>query len=320
MWFRNIFRRKPLQTTQIATSQSLHALALSPRVFAQLDRMHIRSTRFIRGGGAGQRSSTRRRPAVDFREHRKYVAGDDIRFVDWKASARSEQVFLKQGEQPQETNVHLLIDTSRSMAWGKPPKNHSVLQLAAALGYLALSSDDRLHVVPFARARSPENSEAFVFKGKGQFPALWKRLRSFPVNGHSDLQQTVQRTSRMRRGGLVIILSDLLDIRELNQALSMLPRPAWETTIIHILHPHELEPVLYGDVQMEDVETGALENYDVNAQAIENYNQHLKSWLETIEMTCVENKAIYTLVSTGWSLETEIIPHLQRIRVLEPAR
>lgn len=320
MWFRNIFRRNPPRQAAQSVSQGVNALALPARVFAQLDRLQIRSTRFLYGSGAGRRAGTRRKPAADFREHRKYVSGDDVRFVDWKASARSEQVFLKQGELPQETAVHLLLDTSASMNWGDPPKSHGMLRLAAALGYLALSNDDRLQVIAF-RPHTQSEKEAKPdgsFKGKGQFPALWNTLRQLHFNGRSDILETTRHLTRKSRGGLVLVLSDLLEQENLKEALSLLPRPTWEVSILHVLHPHELEPALSGDVQMEDVETGRIENYDIHSQVLNEYRENLAAWRSQIELTCIENKAFYTLLSTGWSLETGMIPHLHRVNILEP--
>lgn len=317
MWFRTIFRRKKAGSTGSKAGTELAGLALPPRIFAQLDRLHLRSTRYLLGSGAGQRPSTRRRPAADFREHRKYVMGDDVRFVDWKASARSEQIFLKQGELPQETNIHLIIDTSASMAWGSPPKSHAVLRLAAALGYLALSSDDRLQVIPIKK-QGGGNLEQ-VFKGKGQFPALLNHLRQLTFEGTADLKETIEILAKKHRGGLVIILSDLLDMPDSDLAFVRLPRPAWEVKVLHTLHPAELIPDISGDLQMQDLETGAVENYDITAQGLETYHRHLESWRSALELACIESRAHYALLSTGMSLEMEILPLLHRAGILEPA-
>ena len=317
MWFRTIFRRKDSAPPPVQAGSELKQLSLSPRVLAHLDRLQIRSTRFLRGSGAGQRSSTRRRPAANFREHRKYVSGDDVRFVDWRASARSEQIYLKQGEQPQETDIHLVLDNSASMGWGNPPKSHALVRLAAALGYLALSSDDRLHIIPFVKPGASGQDQ--VFKGKGQFPALWNHLRRLEFSGRTDLQTTLQYLAGKNRGGLVLVLSDLLDIPNPEPALALLPRPAWEVTLIHLLHPAELAPELYGNFQMQDSESGAIENYDVTHQALETYRLKLEAWRGTLEMACIESKAMYSLISTGQSLEKEILPQLHRSRILEPA-
>ena len=73
---------------------------------------------FAIGQAVGQRTSWRRLPSSDFREHRLYMPGDDLRHVDWNASARSEHIFVKLGERPREVTIHVLLDNSASMDFG----------------------------------------------------------------------------------------------------------------------------------------------------------------------------------------------------------
>ncbi len=321
MWFRNIFRRPNNQGTQIANLNSANeqpALNLPVSLYPQLDRLQLRASRHLRGAGAGLRSSSRRRPAAEFLEHRQYTPGDDVRFVDWKASARSENIYLKQGEQPQETTVHILLDTSGSMAWGSPPKSHAALTLAAAMGYLTLANEDRLQIIPLENPRASTSLRVQSFKGKAQYPALLKHLRTLPFSGKPALAESLRMFSRTTpRGGVILLLSDLLDTPDLDTALSAFPRPTWEVTVFHLLHPHELTPPLSGEFELVDAETGQATNYDLTPQALDGYRKNLQTWRDAIELTCIENKALYTLLPTDWSLEKEVIPHLRKVRVLE---
>ena len=330
MWFRNIFRRPNNQQPAINNQQSTGdqpTLNLPPSIYRLLDRLQLRASRHLRGTGAGLRPSSRRRPAAEFLEHRQYVPGDDVRFVDWTASARSEHIYLKQGEQPQETTVHILIDTSASMAWGNPQKSQAALQLAAALGYLTLTNEDRLQLIPLENPRPSESIRIQSFKGKAQFPALLNHLltlpfdaaQSKPFQGKTDLAQNLRAFNRTSpRGGILLILSDLLDVHDLPAALATLPRPTWEVTVFHLLHPHELHPLINGQFELMDAETGQSTNYDITPQALEGYRKNLQTWRDAIELACIENKAFYTLIPTNWSLEKEVIPHLRKVRVLEP--
>ena len=98
---------------------------LPPHAVNQLNHLKLNASQYLPGFTAGTRASIRRRPAFDFREHRTYVPGDDVRYVDWKASARQEHIFIKQGEYPKEASVQILLDCSRSMDWGNPRKHVS---------------------------------------------------------------------------------------------------------------------------------------------------------------------------------------------------
>lgn len=320
MWFRNIFRPNNAQISNPANLQTQgENVNLPLSLYPQLDRLRLRASRHLRGGGAGARASAHRRPAAEFLEHRPYTPGDDVRFVDWKASARSEHIYLKQGEQPQETTVHLVLDTSASMAWGTPPKSHTALTLAAALGYLALAHEDRFQLIsPSPRGRGAKGEGSRAFKGKAQFPSFLKTLRSQTFSGAPNLAESLSTYSRTNpRGGVLLILSDLLDTPNLSAALAAFPRPTWEVTVFHLLHPHELHPPLNGEFELVDAETGQSTNYDLTPQALENYQKNLQIWRTGLELACIENKAFYTLIPTDWAVDKEVIPHLRKVRVLE---
>ncbi|MEJ2485009.1 MAG: DUF58 domain-containing protein [Anaerolineales bacterium] len=126
MWFRRIFRLDSLlpkhkEATDQDRSNDL-VQQLSPEALRQLKRLQIRGSKALRGDRSGNRPSSRSKPAMEFREHRMYVPGDDIRFVDWRASARHETIFVRQGEMPKDVIVSLILDCSASMQWGKKEK------------------------------------------------------------------------------------------------------------------------------------------------------------------------------------------------------
>ena len=263
--------------------------------------------------------SLRRRPAADFREHRKYVPGDDVRFVDWRASARHEQIFLKQGEQPRQSTIYVLLDVSGSMAWGEPPKSDAALALAAAFGYLALAHGDRLQVIPLHDQGPAAAKPLGSISGKGQLPALIQYLRGLTFEGQADVGQAVGDFSRKAaRGGIVLLVSDLLAAEDFAAALAPLPPPAWKVAVLHILHPQELHPEIDGDLEMIDQETGEKANYDLDAKALAAYQDHLRAWRQALERTCIDHHALYTLIRSDWSLEQEVIPHLRQLGLLEP--
>lgn len=319
MWFRRILRLAEtsfaFNKTPVDHSQVEAALRLSAQAVRQLNRLQLRAGRYLPGTAAGLRPSLQRKLAYDFREHRKYVPGDDVRYVDWMASARQEHVFVKQGEHPKEATVYLLLDCSASLNWGQPPKYAAALSLAAALGYLALAQADRLVVYSLAQ---PAVRPFGPISGKGQVPALLNYLRSLPFQGQLRLERSLQEITRRARGGLVLLISDLLDVPDFSSILNNFPSPTWDVNVFHLLHPQELEPGLRGDFRMIDVESGATANYDLDGRALQLYQQQLDAWRAGLEQACVENNAFYTLIPAGWSLEREIIPHLRSVQVVAP--
>jgi uncharacterized protein (DUF58 family) len=229
-----------------------------------------------------------------------YVPGDDIRFVDWRASARHENVFVRQGEMPKDVIVTLLLDCSASMLWGKKAKREAQLALASALGYNALKNGDRLYVHPYG---DHPNLEFGLVSGKGYLSPFVRYLNRLKFEGQSDLETAVRSLNqRISRGGVVFILSDLLEKGNLSDILSYLPAPKWWVNVIHLLHPAEIKPEIKGSYELEDLETGILMNYDLTSEAVKRYRERVQNWRSQLEMHAVEHHAFYIAINSDWSL------------------
>src|SRR6267154_5066146 len=94
----------------------------------------------------GERRSKRKGQSVEFADFRNYVAGDDLRFIDWNTYARLDKLFLKIFLEEEDLHFYTLIDASRSMDFGSPTKLHFAKQLAAALGFIGLARSDRIRI------------------------------------------------------------------------------------------------------------------------------------------------------------------------------
>jgi uncharacterized protein (DUF58 family) len=106
-----------MSETQVNTTKHKGlAELLDPRFLARLDSLDVLSHRMLRGRLHGQRRSKRRGQSVEFADHRGYVAGDDLRFVDWNIYGRLEQLVLKLFLEEQDLTVHLLLDMTGSIA------------------------------------------------------------------------------------------------------------------------------------------------------------------------------------------------------------
>jgi len=210
MWFRRIFRLADLVPRIKGRFTDQHP-EIVPRLGAeanwQINRLQIRGSRALRGDRIGLRSSNRRKPAMEFREHRMYVPGDDLRFVDWRASARHESFFVRQGEMPKDVIVYLLIDCSGSMTWGRKQKREIQLALASSLGYMAFNAGDRVFVHPYGEITNLEYGPS---TGKGHIGQFIRYLNQLRYGGTSNLEYAVQTlVQKVSRGGVVFILSDL---------------------------------------------------------------------------------------------------------------
>ena len=312
MWFRNIFPAKSPRQNQ--TGGESNEGLLSPHALRQLDHLALNAARTLPGLQAGARPSRRQKPSFDFRDHRRYVPGDDARYIDWKASARQEHIFVRQGEQPKDAPVYLLIDCSKSMAWGEPPKFKSELQLAAGLGYLALAHGDRLSVLPFAGRLLPPFGPV---SGKGQVPAMLNFIGGLSFHTRSDLRPVLKYLStRAARGGLLLLLSDFLNLEGLEDLLDRFREPAWDVVLLQMLHPEEIQPTLRGNFELIDTETGRRSNYDLDAAALQQYAFHFEERRAALDRLCDEHNAFFTSLSTGGSLEHDLLPKLVSTRIV----
>jgi hypothetical protein len=117
---------------------------LDPAFMNRLDSLDVLSRKILQGKLQGERRSKRRGQSVEFADYRPYVAGDDLRFVDWNIYGRLEQLFLKLFLEEQDLTVHIVVDGSASMSLGEPSKELFIKKLTAALGYVSLVNNNRV--------------------------------------------------------------------------------------------------------------------------------------------------------------------------------
>ncbi|MFQ5489254.1 MAG: DUF58 domain-containing protein, partial [Phycisphaerae bacterium] len=99
---------------------------LDPDFMARLERLQFISRKIFAGKMRGERRSKRKGESVEFADYRPYVAGDDLRFLDWNIYARLNRLFLRLFLEEEDLHIGVLLDTSKSMDWGKPSKGHYV--------------------------------------------------------------------------------------------------------------------------------------------------------------------------------------------------
>src|SRR3954463_5791007 len=125
---------------------------LDPRTLASLQGLDLQARLVVEGYVAGLHKSPYHGFSVEFAEHREYVAGDDIRHVDWKVWSKTDKYYLKQYEEETNLLAYLLLDTSESMAYASAG-NVSKLQYAqfaaASLAYMILQQQDSAGLATF---------------------------------------------------------------------------------------------------------------------------------------------------------------------------
>ena len=292
---------------------------LDPTVFdeaflRQLERLLLIMRSPARGGLKGGRRSVKRGQSVEFADFRDYALGDDLRQLDWNVLARLEKLFVKLFVEEEDVTITLLLDTSASMATGRPDKLQFAKRAAAALGYIGLASEDRIALSALG-GRAARRRVAL--RGSGRVFRLLTELSSIPpADGPTDLLAAARHAAAQLSGrGVVILVSDLLDpaadkvIRELAATRS-------ELVVLHVLSPQELDPPLEGDLRLVDAETG--EGVDVTADlaTIDAYKERLAAWKQGFADLAARRGATYVDVPTTLPLNDLVFAELRRRRVV----
>src|SRR6185295_13124434 len=117
---------------------------LDPQALARLSRLPLLARRPMLGNVSGKHPSPHRGASIEFAEYRKYVPGDDLRRLDWRAFGRTDRHYIKESEADTNLRCCLVVDTSGSMDFGSTgiTKIQYARQIAGSLGYLAVQQGD----------------------------------------------------------------------------------------------------------------------------------------------------------------------------------
>ncbi len=230
---------------------------LAPETLVQLAPFELRAKMIVEGVMSGMHRSPYQGMAVEFAQHRQYVAGDDPKHLDWKVYGRSDKLYIKQYQQETNLDVVLLIDASASMGygtlavknnWGGTTASASVKQwtkfdhataLATAVAYLCLQQQDRVGVAVFA-----DDVRSLIKRSsaRGQWRRIVAALSTEPVEASTNLAKvTDQILSKISNRALFIIISDLFDDREaIRQSLARFRHRRHDVIVINTLDRQEM--------------------------------------------------------------------------------
>ncbi|WP_165071899.1 DUF58 domain-containing protein [Paludisphaera rhizosphaerae] len=251
----------------------------------KLEYLSLVSRRVFRGRLLAQRRTTQLGGGVEFADHREYAPGDDFRHLDWNLFARHDELLLKRFQEEEDLHVYILLDCSRSMAFGDPSKFDYARRVAAALAYIALAELDRAAVSAFAGGIF---NDFPLTRGKARILSLLQFLERLPVqDGPTDLARAARDfTIRTQRRGLVIVVSDLFDPAGFERGLDVLRHSRYEPHVVQIYDRREADPDLKGDLELFDVETQTVEKVTVTERNLKQYRAIFAEFLESVQRYC----------------------------------
>jgi uncharacterized protein (DUF58 family) len=304
---------------------------LTPELLRRLEQFQLLATRRAKSSAKGERRSRARGQSVEFADYRTYVHGDDFRYLDWNLYGRLERLFLKLYEEERELPVRIFLDASESMAFGEPRKFDFARQVAAAIGYVALSGFDRVSVIPFpsldTRARSAPETRISSFepaargalrsvRGKKSAIQFFQNLSGLSAGGSANLNEALRRGAlEARQAGVAVVLSDFLDPEGYESGLTALVARGFQVDLVQILAPEELSPTAFGDLRLVDSETGAAQEVTFGRYRMKAYQHTVQGFLQRLREFCRGRGINFFTASSNTPLEELLLKQLRKAEV-----
>ena len=214
---------------------------LAPSSLAKISGLIVRARMIVEGSITGLHRSPFHGSSVEFAEHREYVPGDDIRYIDWKVFGRSDRYYIKQFEEETNLRGQLVLDASESMVYGSGAmsKLDYARTLAASLAYLILGQQDAVGALVFDEKI---RAEAPISQSRSHLQDLVGVLAQQSGKDATDIGEVLGRVSdRLKRRCLIVLLTDLFDDKDgLVHGLRRLRHAGHDVLVIHVMDPDEL--------------------------------------------------------------------------------
>lgn len=298
---------------------------IPPAVLAELGSLELVARSVVDGVLHGAHYTDRPGFSQEFAEYRDYVPGDDPRFVDWNAYARTDRPLLKLFEGETNTRLLVLLDASASMdAFGddgarSPTKLRYAAYLASALALIAARQHDAVGLLVF-----DDEPRAYVppRPGRGSLQAIYHRLDDLEPAGGSDwLVAFTQAASRMTKRGIIAAVSDFYcDPADFGRALRILGSRGHDLIVFHVLDEAERTPrfrrAFGGHATLRDVETGNVIEVDAN-DLRSRYPQRLAAHEQALRREAGAVGADYVRLNADEPLDRALAGYL-RFRTRRP--
>jgi uncharacterized protein (DUF58 family) len=283
---------------------------LDPSVLARLAGFPLLSRRPMQGNVSGRHPSPHRGSSVEFAEYRKYVPGDDLRRLDWRAFGRSDRFFVKEFEADTNLRCCLVVDTSGSMGFGTVgmSKLDYARRIAGALGHLALLQGDAVGLACVAqgivRNIPPRRNPSHLM-------AVFDVLEQTVPQGQTQLVPVLHELAEtISQRALVVIISDLfVEPDELRSCFQHLRFRRHDVAVFHLLDPQEIAFEFRRPMRFLDMEGGP-SIFAEPSEIAERYQKAISGYLDGLLQVVRESAVDYHRVSIDENYEQLLIRFL----------
>ncbi len=281
---------------------------VDPTILSRIGNLELLARTVVDGFINGMHRAPFFGASIDFAEHRGYVAGDDIRRVDWRLFARTDRYYVKQYEADTNTNFCLLFDVSKSMGF----KSRSVSKieyasfLGACLAYLAHRQRDRVGIITF-----DNDIVAHVPPSAKHFNVLLHTLDRAKAERPGSLLGPINKVAEhFRRRSFVVLISDFYeDPDAILEAIKPLSYLGNELIVFHVLDPAEVNFDYTDASSFEDLESG--EQLPVVPESFgDEYRKLIADHVNKLATKFSEHRIDYTMLNTSEPLDRALFSYL----------
>lgn len=242
----------------------------------------------------GEQKSDSSGEGLVFQDHKKYVPGDDIRRIDWKAYARTEEFYVKRFEEERSITVHILVDRSSSMDFGNVNKYEYAAKLGLSLAYITTNTNDRFRFSVF----SETVTDITHARRNANMPEIVKILNNLQHTPESKFERCLsQYSSRIENKSILVVISDFLsDVEDIRKGIERFENT--DLLLVNVLSGEELDPSMDGDTVLKDPESGSKLRTFLSRKTKSKYQKNMEKHAESISDSAEKQGANYLRVST----------------------
>lgn len=281
-------------------------MPLTADVIAAIDDLELAARLVVEGLRTGAERSPFLGGGAEFQQHRPYQAGDDLKHVDWKVSARHDRLLTRQLRETTNATVLIVLDTSASMAFpeGAHAKFRAAQVAAAALAWLVIEQGHAVGLLTTVPDANGPDGVRLVYvaprTGRAHRRALLAAIARLQPAAVWPAVQTVRRASALlRRRSVLVVLSDFYDDEDaVRRTLGDAARRGHDVRQWQFVAPEERALPRGGVHELEDLETGARRLVDASALSAAYVEAH-GAFLGRCRKGAQRDGIAYALVDTG---------------------
>lgn len=271
---------------------------LNPKILARLENILLKAKLSAEVPFAGHHHSRSKGTSIDFAEHRQYVPGDEIKYLDWKVYGKSDRFYIKEFQQETNLKIYILLDASKSMEYASTSitKFQYAYYLASAIAYLGLKHQDSVGLVIFSESIKKYIPPSSSFE---HLKIIMKEIEELNPDGRTNIAYAVNEFGHfIKKRSLIILISDFFDDEEeIIKTLKLLRARRCSVIVLHTLDPVEIELTLDGNFNFHCVES--FKNIEVDTKAIrEEYKKLINKFIDKLRANCNQNGIDYLLINT----------------------